>query len=135
MARKKDGIIDDIQKIRNGLEEINGAHEPAINQQLDGIVNAMKKYILAKQNKLDKYINKLQDLPNSKDDIGTSLLESIYLQLNKTGTQYADILKFENETRSQNELENMDSTTQICSKLNQLIQELQTIEDTLGINI
>src|SRR6266852_3981877 len=97
MSSKKDIVEDEIRKIREGLDETNGAHQPAINQHLDGLINMLKKYILVRQTKLDKYIAKLQERKN--DDLANSLLENINAQLIRTGEKYGYILKLESDKK------------------------------------
>lgn len=130
MANKKEKNAEDVQKIREGLDETNGAHQPAINQQLDGLVNMMKKYIIVKQTKLDKYLKKLSERTN--DDVAVGVLENINMQLNQTGEKYAAVLKFESEKKPTTEAGEMEYMIHTSSELSQLVLELQKIEDILN---
>ena len=129
MPSKKEKITDAIKEVRNGLNEINSAHEPAINVQIDGTINMLKKYIIVKQTKLGKYMAKLQELTH--DNVANGLLNSINYQLTEAGDMYGDILKLENLTPESSELENMEFMLLTCSKLFEVILKLQMVEELL----
>ncbi len=132
MANKKKSDIEDLQKIRSDLTTINGIHEDSINLQLDATIIALKKFILVKQNKLEKEIMKLCDM--TTDQIASGLLDSIITRLHKTGTKYSQILNLESKPTN-SKLEQMELMATIIPILQQLIDELQEIEDFLNIDV
>ena len=132
MTSRKKSDIEDLQRIRSELTALNGLHEDAIHQQLDATINALKKFILVKQNKLEKIITKLQDM--TSDNIACGLLGSALDVLSKTGDTYSQILKYESQAPD-TRLEQMQLMANIVTMLEQLITELQEIEDFLNIDI
>ena len=133
MPSKKERIADEIRDIRLGLNEINTARQPAIKLQIDSAVNMLKKYIIDKQTKLDKYICKLQEM--TQDEVANGLLKTITFQLNTIGNKYAKLLKLEGETETSTELEEIVLEIQIGHELTDLLAELQIVEDILNTHI
>ena len=130
----KQSIVEELKKIRGGLNEINSVQQTAIEYELINLINLLKKHILDKQNKLDKYIDKLEELTN--DSVAKGLLETITYELSSTGNEYATILKFESENKKPtSEVENLDVMLTICHKLFQLILRLEKIEEFLDFKV
>ena len=133
MANKKEKLIGDVKEIRAGLKEINNAHQPAINQSLDGIVKQLEKYLLVKQTKLENYVEKLRKMTN--DEVANGLLDTVLSQLSDIGTAYSKILKLQGQTKTPSELEDTEFTLRIISEIFQLILKLQMIEEILNTHI
>ena len=126
----KKSILEDIEKIQNGLKEKNDAQRDVIQNQLRGLIDLLKKHILDKQIKLDRYIGKLQQL--TKDKIACSLLDTLDNQLKETGNDYANVLKFEAEDKTlSSDPKNIGVMIEINSRLYKAISKLETIEDTV----
>ena len=127
----KSSILGDIERIQSSLKEKNEAQRSAIYLQLVNVVDMLKKHIIDKQISLDKYITKLEDL--TEDKIAKSLISSLNLDLNDIGDDYANLLKFESETKSGlSDIENIVIMLQISSMLSILVLRLQSIEITLN---
>ena len=130
----KESIIEEIIRIRSGLQEINTVHQSAIENELIHIINLLKKHILDKQNKLDKYIEKLEQLTNDK--IASGLLVSVTIEMSSIGYGYAEILNFEATNKiPSSEVENLGILMTISSKLFQLIEKLEKVEGILDIEL
>ena len=126
----KKSILEDIEKIQNGLKEKNDAQRDMIQSQLISLIDLLKKHILDKQNKLDRYIDRLQQLP--KDKMACSLLDTLDSQLKETGDDYTNVLKFEaNDKTPSSDPKNLGVMIKINSRLYTAISKLETIEDTV----
>ena len=126
----KKSILEDIEKIQNGLKEKNDAQRDVIQNQLIGLIDLLKKHIIDKQNKLDRYIDRLQQL--TKDKMACSLLDTLDNQLKETGDDYANVLKFEAEDKTlSSDPKNLGVMIEINSRLYNAISKLETIEDTV----
>lgn len=126
----KKSILKDIEKIQNGLKEKNDAQRDVIQNQLINLIDLLKKHIIDKQNKLDRYIDRLQQL--TKDKVACSLLDTLDNQLKETGNDYTNVLKFEAEDKTlSSDPKNLGVMIEISSRLYNAISKLETIEDTV----
>ena len=126
----KKSILEDIEKIQNGLKEKNDAQRDMIQTQLRGLIDLLKKHIIDKQNKLDRYIDRLQQL--TKDKVACSLLDTLDIQLKETGEDYAKVLKFEAEDKTlSSDPKNSGIMIEINSRLYNVVSKLEIIEDTV----
>lgn len=123
-------ILEDIQKIQDALKEKNEVQRDAIDYDLRGLIEKLKKHIIDKQNKLDRYIERLEQL--TKDKIACSLLNTLDLQLKEAGEEFANIHTFESDSKTlSSDPENLGVMIEMCSRFYQVISKLQTIEDTI----
>ena len=126
----KDHIFDEIEKIQNSLREKNVAQRDAIDLQLIGIINMLKKHVLDKQKKLDDFIKRLYELTD--DDVAIGLVDTLDSQLGEIGDDYAALLKFEAESKTASiDAKYLEVLLEICSRLGQLILRLQSVEEAL----
>jgi hypothetical protein len=135
MKSKKDrkAVLDDIASLRSSIKEKNDTQRDTIRLQLVSVIDMLKKHILDKQNKLDKYIEKLKSLTN--DEVALGLLDTINSELGDSGLKYQSLLKFEAEDKTQtSDAENLDVIIEICSRLSKIVLQLQKIEDILNID-
>lgn len=133
MSSEREKLVSRIKEIRDSVNELNEAHQPAINMSLNGIVDQLITYLLKKQTKLENYVEKLRDM--TKDEVANGLLDSILNQLKEVGESYANILKIQSQTKPSSELENIEFMLRIVSEIFQLILKLQMIEDVLNTHI
>ena len=122
--------LEEIKKIQNGLKEKNEVQRDAISYDLVGLINKLKKHVIDKQNKLDRYADRLHHL--TKDKVACGLLDALNFQLQNAENEFLDIHKFErNDKTLSTDLKNLGVMIEICSKLYQVISKLQTIEDAV----
>ena len=123
-------ILEDIEKIQNGLKEKNDAQRDMIQAQLRGLIDLLKKHIIDKQNKLDRYIDRLQQL--TKDNVACSLLDTLDSQLKETGDDYTKVLKFEGDDKTpSSDPKNSGVMIEINMRLYKVVSKLEIIEDTV----
>ena len=126
----KKSILEEIEKIRGGLKEKNEVQRDAIDYDLRGLIEKLKKHVIDKQNKLDRYIERLEQL--TKDKVACSLLTALDLQLKEAGEKFTEVHKFESDSKTlSSDPENLGEMIEICSRLYQVVSKLQTIEDTV----
>jgi len=105
-------------------------HRKKIDELNITLIDLLKKHIIDKQNKLDRYIEKIQEL--TKDKVACSLLDTLDRQLKDTGSDYTTVLTFEAEDKTlSSDPKNLGVMIEINSCLYKVISKLETIEDTV----
>lgn len=124
-------ILEDIKKIQSSLKEKNEIQRGVIDLQLIGIIDMLKKHVLDKQKKLEDFIKRLDELTDDK--VTTSLLDTLYIQLEEIGEDYTALLKFEAESKFTSlDAKYLEVLLQISNRLGELTVRLQSIEEALN---
>ena len=122
--------LEEIKGIQNGLKERNEIQREAISCDLSGLIDKLKKHVIDKQNKLDRYVDQLHHL--TKDKVACGLLDALDFQLQDAEKEFSDIHKFESNDKTVSaDPKNLGVMIEICSRLYQVISKLQTIENTV----